>query len=204
MKLVGLLDSPYVRRTAISMRLLGVKYEHQAISVFRNLDEFRAVNPVVKAPTLLCDDGTVLMDSSLILDYVEELSPSGRALMPKGIGERIHVLRVLGLSLAACEKSISIVYERQLRPAEKQHEPWVSRVTHQLRAACDGVEAELGHRPLDADSHTIHQDGITAAVTWTFLQMMVPDVIAAGSYPRWRDFTARAEKLAEFQACPPV
>ena len=59
------------------------------------------------------------MESNLILDYVEELSPSGRALTPKGIGERIHVLRVLGLALAACEKSISIVYERQLRPAAK-------------------------------------------------------------------------------------
>ncbi len=204
MQLVGLLDSPYVRRTAISMRLLGVKYDHRPISVFRNREQFRVSSPVGKAPTLGCDDGTVLMDSNLILDYVEELSPSGRALMPKGIGERVHVLRVLGLALAACEKSISIVYERQLRPAEKQHEPWVNRVTHQLRSACDGLEAELGHRPLDADSHSIHQDGVTTAVTWSFLQMMVPDVIAPNAYPRLRDFTARAEKLPEFQACPPV
>jgi glutathione S-transferase len=204
MQLIGLLDSPYVRRTAVSMRLLGVKYEHKALSVFRNFDEFRAINPVVKAPTVLCDDGTMLMDSNLILDYVEELSPSGRALMPKGLGERVRVLRVLGLAIAACEKSISIVYERQLRPAEKQHEPWVERVTGQLLAACEALEAELGHRPLDTDSHTIHQDGVTTAVTWTFLQMMVPDLVAAASYPRLRDFTARAEKLAEFQACPPV
>jgi glutathione S-transferase len=204
MQLIGLLDSPYVRRTAVSMQLLGVRYEHKPLSVFRNFDEFRAINPVVKAPTLVCDDGTIMMDSNLILDYVEELSPSGRALMPKGIGERVHVLRVLGLALAACEKAISIVYERQLRPAEKQHEPWMTRVTSQLRAACDALEQELGHRPLDADSHNIHQDGVTTAVTWSFVQLVIPDVISTSSYPRWRDFTARAEELPEFLACPQV
>ncbi len=204
MQLVGLLDSPYVRRTAISLRLLKVPFEHRPVSVFRNFDEFCAVNPVVKAPTLVCDDGTVLMDSNLILDYVDELSPSGRTLLPKGIGERLHVLRVLGLALAACEKSISIVYERQLRPAEKQHEPWVKRVSGQLLAACGALEEELGHRPLDAESATIHQDGVTTAVTWGFLQMMVPEIVPAATYPRWRDFSARAEKLPEFLASPPV
>jgi glutathione S-transferase len=202
MQLVGLFDSPYVRRTAISMRLLGVPFEHRAISVFRDLEDFRTVNPVVKAPTLVCDDGTVLMDSSLILDYVEEISPSRHSLMPKGVGERLHVLRVIGLALAACEKSISIVYERELRPAEKQHEPWIKRVTHQLLAACDALEEELGQRPLDADSAIIHQDGVTTAVAWSFLQLMVSDVVPAASYPRLRDFAARAEKLPEFAACP--
>jgi hypothetical protein len=44
-------------------------------------------------------------------------------------------LQILGLALAACEKSVQIVYEHNLRPAEKQHAPWIERVTGQLLAA---------------------------------------------------------------------
>ncbi len=77
-----MLDSPYVRRVAIALQLLGLPFEHRALSVFRTFDQFRAINPVVKAPTLVCDDGTVLMDSSLILDYAETLA-APRSLLPR-------------------------------------------------------------------------------------------------------------------------
>ena len=64
MKLIGMLDSPYVRRTAISLRLLKIAFEHRSISVFSAFEQFRQLNPLVKAPTLICEDGTVLMDSA--------------------------------------------------------------------------------------------------------------------------------------------
>ncbi|HEY8908463.1 MAG TPA: glutathione S-transferase N-terminal domain-containing protein, partial [Rhodoferax sp.] len=66
MKLIGMLDSPYVRRTAIGLKLQGISFEHLPLSVFSTFDEFRELNPVVKAPTLIMDDGQVLMDSTLI------------------------------------------------------------------------------------------------------------------------------------------
>ena len=67
MRLIGMLDSPYVRRVAISLQLLGLRFEHQSLSVFRTFTQFQQINPVVKAPTLICDDGEVLMDSTLIM-----------------------------------------------------------------------------------------------------------------------------------------
>lgn len=202
MQLIGMLDSPYVRRVAISLRMLALPFEHRPVSVFRHFDEFSRVNPVVKAPTLVCDDGTVLMDSSLILDYAENISAVGRTLMPLEPGERCKVLHVMGLALAACEKSISIVYERELRPVEKQHDLWVARVTGQLHAACAALEDDLARRPLEARPGLMLQDGVTAAVAWSFMQLLVPDVVAAARYPRWREFTAAAEKLEEFVALP--
>ena len=86
MQLIGMLDSPYVRRAAIAMQLLGLRFEHRSLSVFRTFDEFSRINPVVKAPTFVCDDGTVLMDSTLILQYAQSLSP-GRALLPPSAPE---------------------------------------------------------------------------------------------------------------------
>jgi glutathione S-transferase len=196
MQLIGMLDSPYVRRSAISLALLEIPFEHRPVSVFRHFDEFRSINPVVKAPTLVCDDGTVLMDSNLILDYAESLAAPGRSLMPQPAAARLHGLRVLGLALAACEKSISIVYEHQLRPAEKQHAPWIERVTGQLVAACSCLEAEL--RREQPETHPLLQPGITSAVAWQFLQMKVPEVVVAGEYPAWSALSAEAEKLATF------
>lgn len=202
MQLIGMLDSPYVRRVAISLQLLGLRFEHHSLSVFRTFDQFRAINPVVKAPSLVCDDGTVLMDSTLILEYAEALAGAGRRLLPDGIMARQRTLRIVGLALAACEKSIQIVYEHALRPAEKVHAPWLERVTGQLRAAYDGLEAEVRRAPPAVTRTTIDQGGVTAAVAWEFTRQMLPDVIAGTAYPALRDFSAAAEALPEFAAAP--
>ncbi|NUZ05526.1 glutathione S-transferase family protein [Piscinibacter koreensis] len=200
MQLIGMLDSPYVRRVAISLQRLGLAFEHRSVSVFRTFDEFRAINPVVKAPTLVCDDGTVLMDSTLILQYAETLAAPGRSLMPAEPAALRQSLRVIGLALAACEKSVQIVYEHQTRPAERRHEPWLARVTGQLHAAYDALEAELARVPPRVEG--IDQAAITSAVAWQFTQRSVPDVVDAAAHPALQALSEAAEALAEFRAAP--
>jgi glutathione S-transferase len=202
MQLIGMLDSPYVRRVAISLQLLGLRFEHRSISVFSTFDQFREINPVVKAPSLICDDGEVLMDSTLIIEYAEALAGGRKSLVPSSLHERQHTLREVGLALAACEKSIQIVYERNLRPAEKFHEPWITRVTGQLLAAYQILEKNLIARPLAATSATIDQAGVSVAIAWHFTQQMLPEVVPAANYPVLREFSARAEALPEFVAAP--
>jgi glutathione S-transferase len=201
-QLIGMLDSPYVRRVAISLQLLGLPFEHRSISVFSTFEQFRKINPVVKAPSLVCDDGEVLMDSTLILEYAEGLAAPNKSLIPTDAAERQHVLRAVGLALAACEKSVQIIYERSLRPPEKLHEPWVARVSGQLLAAYGALEAELLHRSLSLDSGTINQAAVTTAVAWHFTQMMLPEVVSASHYPSLREFSSRAELVTEFKAAP--
>jgi glutathione S-transferase len=145
MKLIGMLDSPYVRRVAVSLQLLEVPFEHQSLSVFRTFDQFRQINPVVKAPTLVAADGTVLMDSTLILQYAETLAAPERRLTPSEPAALLRSLRVLGLALAACDKGVQIVYERNVRPAEKLHQPWVERVGLRRPRSRAAREA-AGHR----------------------------------------------------------
>ena len=201
MKLVGMLDSPYVRRVAISLQLLGLRFEHQSLSVFRTFTEFQQINPVVKAPTLVCDDGTVLMDSTLILQYAEALARP-RTLMPSDRTELLHDLRLTGLALAAMEKSVQIVYERGLRPPEKMHEPWVTRVTGQLLSAYGELQSEFGRRPIEPTESTMRQAGITVAVAWHFTQQMIPELVPSGSLPLLAGFSAAAETLPVFRAAP--
>lgn len=200
MKLIGMLDSPYVRRAAISLLRLGVPFEHQSLSVFRTFGEFRAINPVVKAPTLVCDDGTVLMDSTLIIDYAETLA--GRSLMPADPATRARYLRIIGLALAACEKSVQIVYENGLRPPEKAHAPWLERVTGQLQAACADLEQAFAARPRPAVAGELDQASITTAVAWHFVQKVTPEVVESGRHPALAAWSSRAESLGPFRAAP--
>ena len=202
MQLIGMLDSPYVRRVAISLQLLGLRFAHQSISVFRTFAQFQQINPVVKAPSLVCDDGEVLMDSTLIIEYAEALAAPHKSLMPTVISERQHVLRVIGLALAACEKNVQIIYERTLRPAEKLHKPWVSRGAGQLLAAYGALESELHSRTLAVTSDTISQAGVSAAVAWHFTQMTLPEVVTTAAYPILCEFSSQAELLPEFKAAP--
>lgn len=203
MKLIGMLDSPYVRRVAVSLKRLGVAFEHESVSVFREMERFRALNPVVKAPTFITDEGEVLMESSLILDYLECWIGPGRGLMPSTLSERTRTLRLTGLALVAYEKAVQIHYERNLRPAERQHAPWLERVSEQLRTACGELERELRAQPCSAGV-TIGQDGISIAVGWSFIQSVASDTVGADDFPALATFTAEAEALAIFRTLPMV
>ncbi|MDO8712515.1 glutathione S-transferase [Pseudomonas sp.] len=201
MKLIGMLDSPYVRRVAISARHLGIDLEQESVSVFRHFEHFQQINPVVKAPTLVLDDGEVLIDSTLIIDYLEALAGPGKSLMPGDLKQRLRAWRLIGLGLAACEKSVQLYYERNLRPAEIQYQPWVERVEGQLAAAYSALERELEKQPL-ANGALIEQDGITLAVAWSFTNLVTPDQVDASRFPRIAEFTAQAEKLEAFISTP--
>jgi Glutathione S-transferase, N-terminal domain len=61
MQLIGMLDSPYVRRVAIALIIAKTPFIHRPISLFRHIDQFSKFNRLLKAPTLLTDDGVTLM-----------------------------------------------------------------------------------------------------------------------------------------------
>lgn len=200
MRLIGMLDSPYVRRAAISLKLLDIPFTHESVSVFRTFEQFRAINPVVKAPTLVCDDGVQLMDSTLIVDYAETLA--GRSLMPRDLAPRRQALRVLGLALAASEKTMQNVYEHNLRPAEKYHQPWLERVDGQLFSAYALLEAEIARAAVPADQGALTQADLTTAVVWAFTQHMLPGKVAADAHPALAAFAAAVERFPVFRETP--
>lgn len=204
LQLIGMLDSPYVRRVAVSLELLDLPFQSRPISVFRQMDAFRAINPVVKAPTLVAGDGTVLMDSSLILDHAEALAGPARSLWPAAAAERLRALRITGLALAACEKAVQIVYEHAVRPPEKRHQPWLDRIHAQMLAGFGALEDELrrGPAPAPAGGQPLGQAELTAAVVWHFARQLVPEHLPEAPFPLQKAASERAEALAAFGAWP--
>ena len=174
-KLIGMMDSPYVRRVAICLELYGVKFESQPLSVFSTFEAFSRINPAVKAPTLILDNGIRLMDSSLILNYFESQATPERRLLPVAPDAQAKDLQTLGFILAAAEKAVQNVYEHHQRPVEKQHAAWVERITTQLLAACREWNTLLETRPTTVPD----QVAVTSTVVWTFIQSMIPHVVNA-------------------------
>lgn len=202
MRLIGMLDSPYVRRVAVSLEFLKIPFEHESVSVFSTYTQFKGINPVVKAPTLICDDGEVLMESSLILHFLAVVHGKTGILWSHEPRRLQHETRAVGLALAACEKTVQYIYERNLRPPEFQFDQWLDRVQQQLHAACAGLEAHFQEHPelLEAD-HS--QAVIASAVAWKFVQVSLGDLVPARDHPRLAALSERMEATPEFRKYPP-
>jgi glutathione S-transferase len=204
MQLIGMLDSPYVRRVAIALIMAKTPFIHRPISLFRHIDQFSKLNPLLKAPTLLTDDDVALMDSSVILDYLACVDPRIAALTPSMAPEprRLMALRATGLALTVMEKAVQRHYERMLRPAEKQHGPWVDRVIGQLIAGLSALDVELPGSGWIAGELGLAD--ITVACAFGFTHALLADVVDTGRYPNLGAFSARAEALPAFRAAPAV
>jgi glutathione S-transferase len=200
MQLIGYMDSPFVRRVAVSAQYLGIPYEHRELSIFREFEEFRAINPLVKVPTLICDDGQTLVDSTLIIDHLESIA--GKSLMPAGETDRIRALNIIGTSMVAMEKVAQLIYETKQRPEEVRYAPWIERLETQLLGALELMESAVGDGTAWIFGNGVNQADITAAIGWRFVQHVVPERAPPGDFPGLVSFSARAEELAEFVACP--
>lgn len=200
MKLIGMLDSPFVRRTAIGLSGLGLTFEHQSLSVFSDVDRFRTLNPLVKAPTLLLDNGTLLMDSSLILQYAERLSERTMNAGNPEIFARQQ--QITGTALIACEKTVQIVYEHQLRPEQKRHQPWLDRVEAQLQQAFEQLELAVTEYPALFSTASLSHASVASAVAWYFTRQMRPEQLVGQSFPALTEWSLLCEQVPEFQTFP--
>src|ERR1700761_7960192 len=201
MQLIGMLDSPYVRRVAIALITAKTPFIHRPISLFRHIDQFSKLNPLLKAPTLVTDDGAALMDSSVILDYLAGVEPRIAALTPAKAPQRLEALRATGLALTVMEKAVQRHYERMLRPADKRHEPWVDRIAGQLTAGLTALDAELPG--LGWMTGELGVADISVACAFGFTPSVLGDVVDVARYPNLGAFCARAEALPAFRAAPP-
>ncbi len=201
-KLIGMLDSPYVRRTAVALQLMEVEFEHLPLSVFTQYYEFSQLNPAVKAPSLVIDDGSILMDSGLILQYASVISKNSWSAVPNVRRQRAAHLRLEGISLVVMEKAVQLVQEQRIRPPEKQHSPWIVRLGIQLSEALDLLEAEVKCHQWDFRTAPPTLPEVSAAVAWTFCMEMVHTMVEKENHPVLSTLTAEAELLECFRRAP--
>ncbi len=199
MILIGMFDSPFVRRVAISMRLLDMPFEHRNWSVGKDQGDIRRYNPLGRVPTLVLDDGEALIESSAILDYLDETAGTARALLPRSGSERRLALKLMAVATGAADKGVAQLYEGAFRPAEKRHEPWVERCRSQMHeglAELDRYAATLDGKGWLIDTQ-ITQVDITVSCAATFLHESLN--LDPARYPALMRQVARCEALPVFR-----
>ncbi len=201
MILVGRYRSPFTRRVAITMRLYGLAYEHRPITAFASLEDVQALNPVGRVPALILDDGEVLFDSTAILDYLDERAGANTALTPPAGPERRRVLRLVALALGVTEKTVAVVYERNRRPPDKQHEPWIERCAGQAAAGLAALE-RIAPAPWLCGADMTQAD-VTAGVMVDFVRLTTPELLPPGRYPNLQALAARCAELPAFAETQP-
>lgn len=140
MILIGQYDSPFVRRVAIAMRLYDVSFEHRPWSTFGDAEKIAPYNPLRRVPTLVLDSGEALIESAMILDYLDELVGPERAMLASHGEMRRRHLRLCALATGIGDKAVSLVYERVLR--KEQLNLWVERCEAQISGVLDVLEHE--------------------------------------------------------------
>jgi glutathione S-transferase len=200
-QLLGLYDSPFVRRVAVTMAHYGIPFEHLSLSVFRHMDAMQPLNPLFKVPMLTLPDGEKLYESAYLLDYLDELATARgiTPLTPRAGSERRCIQQLMALAMIGTEKAVAIAYEAR-RPTEFAWPEWTDRLRGQMRAAWSLLEAEFAGDYLVGDRLT--QADISAVAGIGFIRYTLPHEWPAGLWPRLEALAARLEASPAFLAVP--
>jgi glutathione S-transferase len=201
MLLIGVNRSPYTRRVAITLKAYGLPYEQRDLSGFGNRADVRAANPLGRIPALVLDNGETLVDSTAIIDHLDELVGHDRALTPASGTARRAVLRVAALMMGACDKGLHAAYERNHHPPEKVHQPWIDDCMAQMKHALAAVEAMIAPGQPYVLLGRLTQADITAFIAERLARGLKVDTEA--ETPRLRALCAKLLEEEAFRSTEP-
>jgi glutathione S-transferase len=199
MILVGQYDSPFVRRVAISLWLLGFSYEHDTRSIFGDFEALQRINPAGRIPALVLRDGETLIDSAAILDWLDETVGPERALTPPRGPERRRALYLIALAVGAIEKIGATIYEQLIRPSQYRWPDWIARCEAQGQGAIEALAREEW-----PDRGPPRQAEITTACLIRHVRLARPSLLLPGRHPSLDALSARCEAIPEFRATYPA
>ncbi len=200
MLLIGMFDSPFVRRVAVTLKLLGLKFEHANWSVGKDFERIREYNPLGRVPTLVLPSGEKLFESAAILDYLDELVGPERALLPAAGPERRQALNLIAMATGAADKGVLQLYEGVFRPESKRHQPWLDRLRLQMGSSLSAIDRYMGERGVAQwlVGKRMTQADITAVCAFTFLNDSLRVASDVVMFQSLATLAARCEALPAF------
>ncbi len=204
MKLFGNYLSPYTRRVAVALELLGLPYEQENLSVFVTPEPVAKHNPLVRIPTLLLEDGEAVFESAAILDALDQMVAPDKRLVPPEGKPRREVLRLTALATGVMDKAVWAFYEGRFRPAEIVHQPWIDHNEKQVISGLTALEAiakQAGDGWLAGTPFPSLAD-VSTGVMVGFVAKVRPNLGTLEAFPALTAFAARCEALPAFKATP--
>ena len=193
--------SPYVRKVVVSAIEAGLDDEIERIAPGTNVwigDGDPGVaddNPLGKVPTLINRDGTILIDSTLICEYLASLAPDA-GLLPTGGGERWPVLYLQALAQGFLDAVVFRAFETQIRPDRLRWDDWIARQSVKIARTLDRLEAMLGEDKFS--DKTVNLGTITLACVLAYMDQRLNDQAWRDGHPglsEWYDRFSRRESM---------
>lgn len=143
MRLLYSAGSPFARIVRIALLETGldalvVKHELTREQLYSAESEVLMVNPIGRVPTLELDDGTILTESKLILDYIDALTP-GSKLLPRDGSDGWRTLAEMGQAFGLLE-GITAWLRGLLLPEAQRAETVITRECLRVNRAADALE----------------------------------------------------------------
>ena len=206
MRLVGAFISPFVRRVAVALNALELPFEHEALSVVENRSEISAYNDLIRVPSLVLDDGEVIIDSHQILAEVDRMVGPERALSPRRSDNLRPYGQILAYGTGSLEKFVAAFYEVSRRPPETVWPEWAARCKVQAIGGLMAMEARapegLGDGAYFFEGRLTHAD-IAAVIAYQTGVRTDPGGVSPATLPRLARLTTALGSTPAFAATIP-
>lgn len=174
MKLVGTYFSPFTRRVAAALIALGIPYEHDDLNGYTDPDLARQLNPVGKVPVLILDSGEHLIDSAVILDYLDEFVGASRSLTPTAGANRRSMLQLAAISTTIYEQTTARYFEDR-RTQDCIQPNLIERYRLQTIGGLQALDVASSPQGLIRKA-PLNLATISAVVAFEYAQMLHPDL----------------------------
>jgi glutathione S-transferase len=154
MKLTYSPGSPFARKVRIAAIELGlidkIELVPTAVAPATPNDEYTKINPLKKLPVLIADNGDVILDSFVIVEYLDDLAGGGK-LIPASGAARWKVKSDHSLLQGMLDSMLLCRYERMVRPEGLQWQAWSDDHWNRVWNGMARFEkqADVLSRPLD-------------------------------------------------------
>ena len=200
MVLIGQFDSPFVRRVGVTLTMYELPFDRHALSVFGDRDEVLQLNPLGRVPALILDQEETLIDSTLIIDYLDDLVGSDRALTPSSGAARRQVLRLAMTATGLSERAVQLRTETIRRPPQLQSLEFVQTYHASIRKSLDVLEHDVS-TPW-AVGQTFSQADIAIGCCLTHLTHRVEEYAILKSWPKLSKLREACEQRDAFKSIP--
>ena len=195
MKLIGSLTSPFVRKVRIVLAEKKIEYDFANNSPWTPDSNIPDINPLGKIPVLILDDDTVLFDSRVISEYLDNVAPNNK-LMPGQNRERTEVKRWEALADGICDAAALVFLEKK-RPAAQQSAEWITRQEDKIIRGLEYMSEQLGENSWCMGTHISLAD-ITAGCALGYLAFRFPAVDWSVKHPHLARLYAKLIKRPAF------
>lgn len=202
MKLIGTTTSPYVRKVRVVLNEKKIDYDFLLEDLSASDSTLSQFNPLGKVPCLVMEDGKTLYDSSVIVEYLDTITPVGKLFPPNGRA-RADVKCWEALADGVMDAAVLARLEETRRPKDQQSAAWVQHQLGKVHSGLKAMSQQLGEKNWCHDNtYSLADIAVGCALGW--LSFRFDQIDWQSEYENLASLFERLSERPSFQETIPV